>query len=111
MLKPEKKKYTVPASARLVDALALIEKNVHRSVIVLGKDGVVVGTLSDGDVRKALLAGRLLEAPVRDVMNTNFISLGPDEVDRAKKIFEDTHIFLIPVVDKRARLKDVLEAY
>lgn len=111
MMKPEKKKYVVPASARLLDALALIENNIHRSVIVLGDDGVVVGTLSDGDVRKALLSGRMLEAPVRDVMNTNFISLRPDEVGRAKEIFEKTHIFLIPVVDERSRIKDVLEAY
>lgn len=111
MIPEEKLKYVVGAGATLKDALALIEANRHRSLIVVGEGDAVVGTLSDGDIRKALLKGRLLVTPVCDVMSTNFVSVGPAEMDRAAELFKKRRVFLIPVVDERARLIDILEAY
>ena len=110
-LSRNKQKYVIEATALLRDAMALIDENQHRSLIVVSKTGSVAGTLSDGDIRKALLAGRLLESPVNDIMNTNFIALRESERAKAKDIFDRTHVFLIPVVDARARLLDVIEAY
>lgn len=111
MVPPDKRKYVVDSSASLRDALALIEENRHRSLVVVSERGAVVGTLSDGDVRKAMLKGHLLVTPVSDVMNTNFIALRDDERAKAKDIFQKTHIFLIPVIDEKAELVDVIEAY
>ncbi|MBI4423991.1 MAG: CBS domain-containing protein [Elusimicrobia bacterium] len=111
MDKDKKRRYVVEPAAALRDALALIEENNHRSVIVAKGDGTVVGTLSDGDARKAILDGRMLHAPVSDLMTTDFISLRPAKKGEAKAIFKRTHIFLIPVVDARMRLVDILEAY
>lgn len=111
MIPSDKKQYVVESGATLQDALALIEANRHRSLVVVADSGAVVGTLSDGDVRKALLRGRLLVTPVSDVMNTRFIALRDGERPRAKAIFDETHIFLIPVVDGQSRLVDVIEAY
>lgn len=111
MLPAKKRKYVVESGATLGEAVALIEANTHRSLVVVSPGGTVVGTLSDGDVRKALLKGRLMVAPVRDLMNTNFIALRKSEAGRAKSIFAKTHIFLIPVVDAKQRLVDVIEAY
>ena len=108
----DRARYLVPATATLGTALAVIEENRHRSVIVVDERDVAVGTLSDGDARKAILDRRLLSTPVRHVMNMNFISVGPDEEERAKSIFEsEDHISLLPVVDAEGRLVDVLKAY
>jgi CBS domain-containing protein len=107
----KKSQYVVSPRASLKEALALIDQNAHRSLIVVGEGGIVVGTLSDGDVRKALLDGHLLETPVGDVMNTNFVSLRPEKTSEAKALFERHRIFLIPVVSADGKLKDVLEAY
>ena len=111
MVPPEKRKYIVESTASLRDALALIEENRHRSLIVVSDKGAVIGTLSDGDARKALLKNHLLVTPVVDVMNTNFISLKKNERAKAKDIFDKARIFLIPVVDEKARLVDIIEAY
>lgn len=106
-----KEKYLVYTDARLKEALVLIEENNHHTLIVLSRSGVVVGTLSDGDVRRKLLEGRLLEIPVSEVMNTNFIALSPNDRERARELFKKAGIFLIPVVDEQSRLVDVIEAY
>jgi len=103
--------YVVRPTDSLEDAMALIEQNRHRSVVVVNDDGVVVGTLADGDARKAILDHRLLSTPVADVMNTNFIALVPAEADQAAEIFGREHIFLIPVVDESGCLVELRAAY
>jgi CBS domain-containing protein len=104
--------YVVDQTATVETALALIEQNRHRSLVVIDAEDVVVGTLSDGDVRKAILDHRLLSTiPVQHIMNTNFIALTPEQRDGAHEIFEREHIFLIPVIDDAGRLLDVIPAY
>lgn len=95
----------------LETAMLVIEENRHRSVVVLDDDDVVVGTLSDGDARKAILDRRLLTTPVEHVMNTNFVALGPDERERAREYFEREHLFLVPIVDGNGKLLEIQTAY
>lgn len=104
--------YTVSEHDTIETAMALIEQNTHRSVIVVDARGVVVGTLSDGDIRKAVLDRRLLSTPVHQVMNTNCVTIRPEEEARAREIFaRERHIVLIPLVDDAGRLLRVLKAY
>ncbi len=57
--------------ALLVDAVNAIETSQRRIAIVTDECGRVVGTLTDGDVRRCLLAGGTLETPVSRAMNPN----------------------------------------
>jgi CBS domain-containing protein len=104
-------KFVIAADATIETALAAIEANMHRSVIVVDAGGTVVGTLSDGDIRKALLNHRLLSTPVQEVMNLNFVWLPPEEASRAPELFQRHRIFLIPVLGPRNKLVDVLRTY
>lgn len=89
------------------EAWSKIESNRHRSLIIV--DGSkIVGTLSDGDLRKAMLSRRLLSTPVKELMNVNFIFVFANERRRAKDIFREKDIFLIPVVDDRFNLLDII---
>ena len=104
-------KFTVPVTATAEAALAAIEANGHRCVIVVGADNRVVGTLSDGDVRKALLDHRLLTVPVGDIMNLNFVSLAPGEGARARALAEHYRVSLFPVIGPDNQLLDVVTTY
>ncbi|MGH3049691.1 MAG: CBS domain-containing protein [Gaiellaceae bacterium] len=103
-------RYLVQTHETIEVAMLLIEENRHRSVVVLEGD-TVVGTLSDGDIRKAILDRRLLTTPVEHVMNMNFVSLRDDDRDRARELFQGEDLFLIPVVDADGKLVDVETAY
>ncbi len=98
-------------TATIQAAMLSIDTNTHRTVIVVNDRNVVVGTLSDGDIRKALLDGRLLTTPVHRVMNPDFIALTVKDRARAKAIFDEHHIFLIPVIDEDGMLLEILAAY
>jgi len=107
MLDPEKRQYITDSDDTVEVAWSKIEMNRHRSVIVV-EGRKTVGTLSDGDIRKAVLAGRLLTTPVKDVMNINFISLKREELKRAPRIFKEKDIFLIPIIDEHYFLLDII---
>lgn len=89
-------------------AMTNIELNGHRSLIVLDDNKVVVGTISDGDIRRALLNHRLSTIPVHQVMNTNFFALTKENQSEAESILKQGHITLIPIIDERGILLHIL---
>lgn len=102
----EFKPFTIKADASLQSALLKIEENKYQSLIVIDDNLRVIGTISDGDIRKALIARRTLLAPVLDVMNTNYKSITKKE--HAKEIFEKHfYINLIPVISELGVLQDI----
>ncbi len=103
----EKLKYTVSVKSTIEEAWSVIEENRHRSVIILD-DKKVVGTISDGDLRKAMLAKRLLITPISEVMNVNFTTITEDERENAQAIIHEKDIFLLPVVDNKLMLRDII---
>lgn len=60
----------VGADTTVADAMRRIDDNLLGVVFVVEPDLTLLGSLTDGDVRRALLAGRLdLTAPVAGIMN------------------------------------------
>ncbi len=104
-------KYTISQQQTIEEAMALIEENNHRTVIIVNEENVVVGTLSDGDIRKIILGHRLMTTPIHKVMTTGFIALREDERERAQEFFKREHIFLIPIVDETGHLLDIETSY
>jgi CBS domain-containing protein len=68
----------------------------------------VVGTLSDGDLRQAILSKRIFSTPVWEVMNTNFIYITGEKKKEGLNILEKKNIFLLPVVDDEMTLIDII---
>lgn len=92
----------------LLDALLKIEKNSHRCAVVINNKFEVVGTISDGDARKALIDGRILQTPIKKIMNTAFTKFTKENLDFAKKIFSKGHFFVIPRTDSKNILKEII---
>ncbi len=97
------------SDAQLRDALAGLNATPHPFQVVLDEDGRVVGTLTDGDVRRALLAGMDLNASVARAMHTKAIlgSVG-DEANNSKLLRRiGATITFLPVVDGNRRLVEI----
>lgn len=87
-------------------ALELIDKNAMGIVFIVDSDKKVIGLLSDGDVRRALLKGNDLETNVQAVMNPNFTSL-PIEADSETVLKHlSNKIRIIPLIDKNGKVVD-----
>jgi dTDP-glucose pyrophosphorylase len=57
-----------PPGASIREAMALADRNQRGIVLVVGPDRKLVGTITDGDVRRALLSGRSLETPLAELL-------------------------------------------
>jgi dTDP-glucose pyrophosphorylase len=83
--------------------MRVIDREKIELCFVGERGGKLVGTLSDGDVRRALLRDRGLDTPgLREVMNPRFRFVGPG-VGRAEvlDLMRSLSIDVIPVLDGR----------
>lgn len=98
-------KSLVDASATLQDTLQTIDASCLRIAVVADKDRHVLGTVTDGDIRRGLLAGLELHAPVTKVMNTNPTLASPNDTkSRILGWMKAKQILHVPIVDTDRRL-------
>ncbi|QUS39113.1 CBS domain-containing protein [Tardiphaga alba] len=94
------------ADAPLRDVLAQISTASIVALIVVDGDDRLVGVMTDGDVRRALLRRLDLDTLVRDVMNPNPVlgRLDDDRHNAAALAATSSIIRFLPVVDTERRL-------
>lgn len=93
--------------ALLKEAISAIQANDDRCVVVLGQNDVVLGVFSEGDVLRAVLAGREMHAPIKYLIRPNFTYLNKYCKRELLNIFKKGHT-LIPIVDKDFRLLNII---
>jgi dTDP-glucose pyrophosphorylase len=75
------------------------------TLFVSGEDRVLLGTLTDGDIRRGLLSGLTLNDTVEKVMYKGFRYLeNRNYVPASIKSFRDSGILQLPVLDEKKRL-------
>ena len=87
------------------DAMTCIERNKVRIALKVDGGGRLLGTVSDGDIRRALLQGVMLDAPVDPLGSQEPVTVAP-EADRAAvlDLMKALKLEHIPVVDPDQRL-------
>lgn len=94
----------VPESGELVDVLRALEDGKIHVALITQTDGRLAGILTDGDVRRALLAGGSLNAPLRPYVNREFTAVSPDAArDEVLELMQARTIEQIPIVDAQGR--------
>jgi len=81
-------------------ALEIINTQDQRIAFVLDHHGCLVGSVTDGDIRRGLLKGMTLDTSVIRVMNSTpkFVDKGFDN-KAVNKMMEREHIHCLPVVE------------
>lgn len=95
----------VPAAATLRDAMLALERGAREVVLVVDETRRLCGLLTDGDVRRALLAGAALGDPIAPFIKHSFTQVGAT-AGRAEvlDLMQARRIGQIPVVDGDGRL-------
>ncbi len=97
--------FCVPKTASLLDALRVIDRDAGGFAVIVDEQRKVHGTLTDGDIRRALLAGEQLTSPALGHGSTNFSFVGPQE-GRAHvlDLMQARSIRQVPVLDDSGAL-------
>lgn len=97
----------IDPTARIHDALRVLEKSDEKILFVCRDKEHLMGSVTDGDVRRALLAGKDTSDSVLCAMNSNPHIISKSSLNAGKKIEFPPGIFLIPVVDSTGAVKEI----
>lgn len=105
------KHYILKNTSSIKDALVALNSIVHDmlTLFVVNDENQMVGTLTDGDIRRGLIAGSQLTDGIATVMHRDFKFIKEDEfnVTMLKK-FRDGKIYIIPILDEERHIVDVV---
>ena len=104
-------RYCINKSRSVADALVRLNRlhAVSMTLFVLDDDGTMLGTVTDGDIRRALIAGVPLSASVAEAMHSDFSYLSDRKDIASLKLLRERQITLIPLLDPKRRLVDIFD--
>jgi dTDP-glucose pyrophosphorylase len=99
----------VTRGASLGEAIARVDAAGKQMAIVLDEHRCLLGILTDGDIRRAILRGRGLETPVVEVMNPSPMVADVDTSREQLLAMMRRHVFHhLPLVDADRRVVDLI---
>lgn len=91
--------------ASVRDTIEVIDASAMQIALVVDKNNILVGTVTDGDIRRAILKGIDLGGPVSSVMNSNpTVTRSSESREVVLAIMRSKSIHQIPVVDETGAL-------
>ena len=99
----KRNKNIISFDADIRTALAVLNEiaSTEQTLFVLDSTNNLIGTLTDGDIRRGLIKGSNLTDRVTSIMHKDFISLPVDEIKDVQKLksFREKEIYDIPIIE------------
>jgi dTDP-glucose pyrophosphorylase len=93
----------------ILQALQRIEQGAAQIVLVVDEQTRLLGTVTDGDVRRAILRGVGLDQPVSMVMNQNPLTVPSSTTqEAAMALMRARAVHQLPIVDDDGRVIDLI---
>lgn len=106
------KNHFISQDITLLEALSRINSVAPEPLVlfVLDADQRMVGTLTDGDSRRALIAGASVNDKVEKIMHHNFNYMKVEDIDNVKEIKRQKELMmkLVPVLDKDKHIVEII---
>jgi dTDP-glucose pyrophosphorylase len=104
------KNLVISPDSTVKQALKGINQTGEKCLVVVNENKVLLGTLSDGDLRKAILKGVSINDLIKGIYHRKPTYLVENEynLDEVKKLFIDNKFDIIPVVDEKRKLVDAI---
>lgn len=95
----------LPLSSTIKQAIATLNNAGLQIVLVLDESDILLGTITDGDIRRGLLRGLGLDDPIESVMRINSIVVPPEiSRDLVLQLMHTNRFLQLPIVDSNHRV-------
>lgn len=95
----------LPRSATIQDAIRNLDESALRIALVVSPEGVLLGTLTDGDIRRGLLRGLGLSSPIESIIHRDPLVVPPLlPRDTVMHLMRANKVQQLPVVDEERRV-------
>ncbi len=106
------KNHIISKDITLLEALSCINSVAPEPLVlfVLDDENRMVGTLTDGDSRRALIAGASVNDKVEKIMHKSFNYMKVEDLDNVKEIKRqrDLMMRLVPILDKEHHIVEII---
>ena len=110
--------YLINLNRTIKDALFRLEKNKQKCLIVVDKNQKFYGTLTDGDVRRAILNNSNVHNTIKSyvkkkpvvIREVDYKKLSSNDIDKLFKKFKNSKIDLIPVINEKKRVIHLIDS-
>ncbi len=95
-------------SASIVEALKQLDRSAKKVLLVVDANQRLLGTLTDGDIRRYILRTGSLDGLVADAYNAHPVVLrqGEAHIEQARELFMERQLEMIPIIDDRGVVVD-----
>ncbi|APC40770.1 nucleotidyltransferase family protein [Clostridium estertheticum] len=100
--------YCIGTSSTIKEAMKVIDKNLTGGALVVNENNELVGTITDGDIRRAMLKGLSINNSIEGTYFKNFKFVTEEHSKKkAKEYMLSNKIRQVPVIDKDKKLIDL----
>lgn len=102
----------ISQNASIKEALGIIDKGAMKVAVVLSASNELIGVLSDGDIRRALLKGMSLDDSVSSIINKSPVTASiNDTKERILELANEKRLHQIPIISngKLVGIQDIRE--
>ena len=104
--------HIISKNISLLEALSRINDLAPEPLVlfVIDNDNRMVGTLTDGDSRRALISGASVNDKVEKIMHHNFNFMKIEELDNVKELkrLKELRMSLVPILDKENHIVEII---
>lgn len=93
----------------IIETMKMIDETTLQFAVVVDEEMHLKGTVTDGDIRRGILKGLVLESPIKEVMNQfpTFEKAGMKNIFY-KELMQKRHLKQLPIVDDNKKVQRVL---
>ena len=104
------KEFLIQKSCTIIEALKRMSKSGEKSLIVVNHNEKLLGILSDGDLRRAILNKKKLTENISKIYNSNSFYLFENSYDleNVKKKALKQKIYFIPILNRNKKVTNLL---
>ena len=89
----------------IMQSMVKLQKSAKKILFVVDHNKKIIGTLTDGDLRRAIIKDKNLDIKIENVYNKNFLKVNKNlSLEKIKKIMLDNSINHLPVVDDKNKI-------
>lgn len=102
------RKIAIDSKTTIIEAIKILDESATQILLIVGIDDTLLGTVTDGDIRRGILKNVSLDSPIAEIMNSSPVM--STEVDSRRKILsmmKRRSLKHIPIVNDRKQLIDL----
>ncbi|WP_027400290.1 nucleotidyltransferase family protein [Anaerovorax odorimutans] len=100
-------KVIINRNKNIRQAMQAIDNASKKVLFIVDEDSKLIGSLSDGDIRRWILKNGSLDAGVDSIMNKNPITLNTKDLQKAMMIMRKKGITAIPIIQENRKIIDI----